>query len=59
MARGIPLRTDYDSDALWALARSTDDAKQARRFLALSLIYDGGLRLSQKIGHLFKVYSTI
>jgi transposase len=44
MARGIPLRDDYDGDELRALARSTDDAKQARRLLALSLIYDGGSR---------------
>ncbi len=44
MARGIPLRTDYDGDALRALARSTGNAKQARRLLALSLIYNGGTR---------------
>jgi transposase len=44
MARGIPLRTDYDGDSLRALARSTSDAKQARRLLSLSLIYDGGSR---------------
>jgi len=44
MARGIPLRPDYDGDALRALARSTGNAKQARRLLSLSLIYDGGSR---------------
>ena len=44
MARGIALRTDYDGDALRALARSACDAKQARRLLSLSLIYDGGSR---------------
>ncbi len=44
MSRGIPLRADYASDDLRALARTTDDAKQARRLLALSLIYDGGTR---------------
>jgi transposase len=44
MARGIPLRSDFDGDDLRAFARSTDDAKQARRLLALSLIYDGGSR---------------
>lgn len=44
MARGIPLRNDYDGDALRALARSAGDAKQSRRLLALSLIYDGGSR---------------
>ncbi len=41
MARGIPLRCDYTSDDLRALARSTDDGKQTRRLLALSLIYGG------------------
>ena len=45
MSRGIPLRADYASDDLRALARTTDDAKQARRLLALSLIYDGGVFL--------------
>jgi len=44
MARGIPLRDDYSSDALRALARSSKDGKQARRLLALSLIYDGDRR---------------
>ena len=44
MAHVIPLRPDYDGDALRALAHSTGDANQARRLLALSLIYDGGSR---------------
>ena len=44
MARGIPLRTDFTCDDLRALARSSKDGKQARRLLALSLIYDGGSR---------------
>ena len=44
MAHGIPLRDDYTGDDLRALARSTKDGKQARRLLALSLIYDGGRR---------------
>lgn len=44
MPRGIPLRSDYDADDLRALARSTDDAKRARRLLALSLVYDGADR---------------
>ena len=44
MARGIPLRSDFNDDDLRLLARSTDDAKQARRLLALSLIYDGASR---------------
>lgn len=41
MSRGIPLRDDYTADDLRALARTTSDAKRARRLLALSLIYDG------------------
>lgn len=44
MARGIPLRSDYTADDLRTLARSSVDAKQARRLLALSLIQDGGSR---------------
>ena len=44
MARGIPLRDDVNVDRLRAVARSAGDAKQARRLLALSLIYDGGSR---------------
>lgn len=44
MARGIPLRNDYTAEVLRALARSSGDANQARRLLALSLIYDGGSR---------------
>ena len=45
MARGIPLRTDYDADTLRSLARATDHAKQARRLLALSLLYEGSSRM--------------
>jgi len=44
MTRGIPLRLDFTGDDLRALARSSGDAKQARRLLALSLIHDGGSR---------------
>ena len=44
MPRRIPLRTDFDADGLRALARLTGDAKQARRLLSLSLIYDGANR---------------
>lgn len=44
MARGIPLRDDFTGDDLRALARTTKNAKQARRLLALSVIYDGGAR---------------
>ena len=41
MAHVLSLRDDYTGDDLRGLARSTDSAKQARRLLALSLIYDG------------------
>jgi len=44
MRRGIALRDDYSGAELRGLARSARDANQARRFLALSLIYDGGRR---------------
>jgi len=40
MARGISLRSDYNGDDLRSLSRSSPVAKQARRLLALSLIYD-------------------
>ncbi len=44
MGRGIALRDDYSGSELRGLARSAGDANQARRLLALSLIYDGGGR---------------
>ncbi|MDX7953959.1 IS630 family transposase [Lichenihabitans sp. Uapishka_5] len=44
MATPIPLRSDFDSTALRRMARVTKDADQARRFLALARIYDGGSR---------------
>ncbi len=44
MAHGIPLRFDFNGDDLRGLARASSDGKQTRRLLALSLIYDGGLR---------------
>ena len=44
MAHVLSLRDDYTGDDLRGLARSTDSAKQARRLLALSLIYDGSPR---------------
>ena len=44
MARGISLRNGYKGDDLRSLARSSRDAKQVRRLLALSLIYDGASR---------------
>ena len=44
MSRPIPLRKDYSADDLRRLSRSSTDPKQARRLLALSLIYDGASR---------------
>ena len=44
MTRPIPLRDDFDGSALRRLARSTKDANQARRLLALAAIYDGASR---------------
>src|SRR3954462_13731469 len=37
----VPLRTDFDANALRAIARTTKDGPQARRLLALAAIYDG------------------
>jgi transposase len=44
MASPIRLRADFDSDAVRRLARSSRDADQTRRLLALGLIYDGRSR---------------
>jgi transposase len=44
MRPGIALRRDYDATQLWALAKTTRDADQSRRLLALAEIYDGGSR---------------
>ena len=44
MRQGIELRTDYDATRLRALARTTRNAGQSRRLLALAEIYDGGSR---------------
>lgn len=44
MTRSISLRSDFTGDDLRALARSSRETKQARRLLALCLIYDGGTR---------------
>lgn len=38
---GIELRDDYSADDLRALARKTDNAKQARRLMALAGVADG------------------
>ena len=42
MAAAITLRGDFTSDDLRRLARSSRDAKQVRRLLALAVIRDGG-----------------
>jgi transposase len=40
----VPLRTDFDADALRGIARQTKDGPQARRLLALAAIHDGATR---------------
>jgi transposase len=44
MAAAIGLRSDYGADDLRRLAKASRDARQTRRLLALSVIYDGGSR---------------
>lgn len=44
MAAAIGLRADYTGDDCRRLARSSRDANQTRRLLALASIYDGGSR---------------
>ena len=44
MAAPINLRDDFDSALLRRLAKTTKDATQSRRLLALAEIYDGGSR---------------
>jgi transposase len=44
MATAIRLRDDFTADELRRLARSSRDAKQVRRLLALAVIRDGGSR---------------
>lgn len=44
MSTAIELRGDVSSDELCRLARSSRDAKQVRRLLALAAIRDGGTR---------------
>lgn len=44
MSAAVGLRSDFSSAALRAQARQSRDAKQARRLLALAVIYDGGSR---------------
>ena len=40
----LPLRSDFDADTLRREARRSRDAAEARRLLALAMIYDGGTR---------------
>ena len=42
MSVPVPLRSDFDAPGLRRLARSSKDANQARRLLALATIYAGG-----------------
>ena len=44
MAAALGLRLDFDGAALRRLARSSRDAKQVRRLLALAAIYEGAPR---------------
>ena len=41
MARGIPVREDYSSTELRALAKRAKDGAQVRRFLAIAAVLDG------------------
>jgi len=44
MSVPVPLRSDFDAATLRKLARRSRDGDQARRFVALAEIYDGGSR---------------
>ena len=44
MGAAIELRADFDGATLRRLARTTKNANQSRRLLALAEIYDGGRR---------------
>ena len=44
MGAAISLRADFDAEGLRRLARKSKHAAQARRLLALALIYGGGSR---------------
>jgi transposase len=51
MSVPIPLRVDFEAAQLRGLARKTKDGPQARRLLALAVIYDGAMRSeAAKIG---------
>ena len=45
MGRAVTLRADFDGPELRLLAKSSKDAGQSGRLLALAAIYDGGKRL--------------
>ena len=45
MGRAVTLRADFDGPAMSLLAKSSKDAGQIRRLLALAAIFDGGRRL--------------
>ena len=44
MAAALQLRNDYSGNDLRRLARTSDDADQTRRLLALAVSFDGGSR---------------
>lgn len=44
MAAAVQVKRRYSSDDLRRLARSSNDADQTRRLLALAIILDGGSR---------------
>ncbi len=44
MSKPVCLRRDFDAPGLRRLARNSKDANQARRLLALAMIYAGGTR---------------
>ena len=47
----IPLRVDFDADAVRSWAKRSKDGPQARRLLALAAIYEGASRTeAAKIG---------
>jgi transposase len=51
MAAAVPLRSDFDTEALRAMAKGSRNPAQTRRLLALSTIYAGGSRSdAAKIG---------
>ena len=50
MGAAIGLREDFESGQLRALAKLVKDACQARRLLALAVIYDGGRRTAARPG---------